>query len=136
MRRTLLLLLTAVFFLALATVALAADAGTADPVPPKSLWLPTDQLWAWVAATLVTLPTYLFNHYGPQTRETVKGLVLMVTSAVAAGITQAITAGGVGFNQVTLQFVVTSIFAAFLAHKFVWQTTGIAAVFKAGTNRQ
>lgn len=122
--------------LLLPAVALAAgDAGTIDPKPSPTLVLPTDQLWAFLAASLVTLPTYLFNHYGPQVSEPVKGLVLMVTTAVAAALTQAITAGGVGFNQTTLQFIVTGVVGAFLTHKYVWQTTGISTKLGAGTNK-
>lgn len=130
-----LLAVTALIFLSLAAPSLAQDAGTVDPKPAPTLVLPTDQLWAYLASTLVTLPTYLVNKYGPQVSEPVKGLVLMLTTAVAAGVTQAITMGNVGFNQTTLQVVVTSVFVAFMAHKFVWQTTGIARNLGAGQNK-
>lgn len=130
-----LILLTMVILTALCGAAWAQDAGTIDPKPSPTLVLPTDQLWAYLASTLVTLPTYLFNHYGPQVSEPVKGLVLMFTSAVAAGIAQAITAGGVGFNHTTLQYVVTGVFVAFMAHRFVWMPTGIAASLGAGANK-
>jgi len=135
MRLTRVLFLALLALLLLPALALAQEAGTIDPKPSPTLVLPTDQLWVYLAASLVTLPTYLFNHYGPVVSEPVKGLVLMVTAGVAGGITQAVTAGGVGFNHTTLQFIVTAVVGAFLTHKFVWQTTGISSKLGAGTNK-
>lgn len=122
-------------FLLAPVVALAADAGTLDPKPAGSLLLPTDQLWTYLAASLIALPTYLLNHYGPQVSEPVKGLVLMLTAGLAGGITQAVTAGGVGFNQTTLQFIVSAVIGAFLTHKLVWAPTGISTALGGGSNK-
>lgn len=114
----------------------AAFADTIDPKPAPVLWLPTDQLWTWIAAAVAILPMYLINHYAPWLTDPVKAAASTVFVAVAAGITQAITAGGVGFNQTTLQFIVTALGAAFLAHSVIWKPTGIATRLKAGTNKQ
>lgn len=118
------------------TEAFAQDAGTVDPKPDDELLLPTDQLWAFFAASIVMLPTYAFNRWAPYTDETIKGFVHIVVTAAAAGITQAITAGNVGFNQTTLQFVGLSVIGAFIVHKNLWQVIDLARKAGAGQNRQ
>lgn len=125
-------------FLVIVATALAAtgDAGTADPKPPSSLVLPTDQLWALLAGSVVPLFTYLLNTYAPWTSEAVKALVLAIGAAIAAGVVQAVTAGDVGLNQVTLQFVVTGVVAAFIAHAQVWlRIPELATKLGSGQNR-
>lgn len=121
-----------VLLLALPGVAFAADAGE---VPNTTLPLPNDMIWALVAAALVPLGGYIVNFLGPQTSEKVKGLVQIVFAAAASGIVQAITAGGVGFNGVTAQYILFGLFAAFGAHKLIYKPTTIATLFGAGQNK-
>lgn len=117
--RWLLLSLFGMAMLGLLVLLLAAPALAADSVPaePRSFVFPTDQVWALVAGGLAPLVAYVLNHYSPfWFTEPVKGIVQAVAAAVAAGIAQAITAGDVGFNDATLQFVVTGVVGALLAH--------------------
>jgi hypothetical protein len=126
-----------IIILTLAAPVLAAtgDAGTLDPVPPRQLVLPTDQVWTLIAGGIVPLFTYAINKYAPWVSENVKALVLALAAAVAGGITQAITAGGVGLNQTTLQFVATAVFGAFLAHAHAWSRVPLSRRLGAGQNK-
>lgn len=124
--------LTIAVLLLMPAMALAADA-----TPPGShLALPTDQVWALLAGALVPAVGYLLNHYAPWCDEKVKAAVQVVVAAIAGGIAQAIAAGDVGLNGATLQFVLTAVAAAFAAHHWFWQPSGISAALKAGTNAQ
>jgi hypothetical protein len=116
-------------------IAEAADAGTADPKPPGSFVLPTDQLWAAAAGSVAPLLTYLINTYAPWTAEWLKSFVMALGGAVAAGVTQAITAGDVGFNETTLQFIATGAFAALIFHVNLWTRNGVAQRLGSGENR-
>lgn len=118
--------------LLLPTAVFAADPGE---VPNTTLPLPNDLVWALVAAGLVPLAGYLFNKYGPHTGEKTKGSVIGVLGVVSAALVQAVSAGGVGLNDVTLQYVLLGLVAAYGSHKFVWQPTTIAAAFGAGQNK-
>lgn len=119
-------------FLALPTLA-QADPGE---IPNQTLPLPTDALWAIVASGLVPLAAYLVNHYGPHTDEKLKGIVLGVLGIVASGIAQAITAGHVGFNSTTLQYVVIGLIGSYGSHALVWKPSTIAQALGAGSNVQ
>lgn len=114
--------------------ALAAD----TVVPPQhALALPTTQVWVIIAGALAPAVSYLINHYAPWVDEKMKAVVFVIVAAVAAGIAQAIDAGNVGFNQETLQLVVTAVIAAFGSHFGFFKASTIGpAIFKAGTNRQ
>lgn len=111
-------------------------ASASDVAVPHSLVLPTDQIWAFVAGNLAPLIAYLLNYAGPWLSEKIKLFVQLVVAAVAGGVAQAITAGGVGFNDVTLQFVITAVVGALLAHKWAWQPSSIASSLGGGRNRQ
>lgn len=102
---------------------------------PQHLVLPTDQIWAFVAGNLAPLVAYVLNHYAPWVSEKVKVFVQFVVAAIAGGLAQAITNGGVGFNATTLQFVVTAVVGAFLAHAWVWQRSTVAQSLGGGSNR-
>lgn len=104
--------------------------------PPTHLVLPTDQIWAFVAGNLAPLVAYVLNYHAPWISESFKVLIQAVAAAVAGGIVQAITAGGVGFNATTLQFVVTAVVGAFLAHAWVWSRSPIATNLGGGRNKQ
>jgi hypothetical protein len=120
------------FIIIAALVALAFPAlALADTTAPNGhLVLPTDQIWAFVAGNLAPLLMYLVNRYMPYTSETIKALMQGVGAAVAGGIAQAITAGGVGFNSATLQFVVTAVIGMLIAHHWVWKATPVAAALR------
>lgn len=127
--------LALIFLVFDAASALAATAGTLDPAPNNHLVLPTDQIWAFVAGNISPLAAYVVNKFGPQVNESVKAMVFVVVAAVAAGLTQAITAGDVGFNATTLQFIVTGVVGALLAHKWFWLPSMIGPKVGAGHNK-
>lgn len=120
---------------ALPEVSLAADAGTADPSPPTQLILPTDQLWAIFVAGFVPLVMFVINKYAPWVSEGGKLIAHAIAAAIVAGVVQAITAGDVGFNQVTLQFVLSGVAGAFLSITLAWQKTQIPEKLGAGQNK-
>jgi hypothetical protein len=131
--------ITAIAFLflvlALPEVALAADAGTADPSPPTQLILPTDQLWAIFVAGFVPLVMYGVNKYAPWVSEGGKLVAHAIAAAIVGGVVQAITAGDVGFNQTTLQFVLSGVAGAFLSITLAWSKTQIPEKLGAGQNK-
>lgn len=121
------LALRALLAATLIVLVLPALALAADPDPASTLVLPTVQLWTILAGTLVTAVTYVLNKYAPWVGQGVKAIVLVITAAVAAALTQAIDAGNVGFNDQTLQLVITSVVAAFGSHLLLWKPSGVQA---------
>lgn len=92
--------------------------------PNSTLPLPTDLLWSLAAGFLSPLVGYIINKLGPQTTEHAKLIVQTVVAAVAGGIAQAVTAGGVGFNDTTLQYVLFAILTAGVGHQW-WKAGGV-----------
>lgn len=113
---------------------LASAAGTA-PDPNSTLALPSDQLWTLAIGALVPLVTYVLNHYAPWASEPIKAAVVVLASAVAGGVYQAIEAGQVGFNGTTAQFIITAIIGALAAHKLLWVPSTVAQRLGGGSNR-
>lgn len=122
------------YFLALFMIFPAAALAEAVPHPSPTLVLPTDQLWAFAAGSVIPLMTYAINKWAPYTSEKIKGIMQVLAAAIAGGLTQAITAGGVGFNSITLQFILTAVVAALGAHKALWLPSGISRLFGGGQN--
>ena len=120
------------FALALPTAALAA----VDPVQTGQWSLSTTQLTTLIVGALVPIVTYVLNHIGPWLDEKTKAAVLIVVSAVAGGLWQAIEVGGVGWNDQTLQFVITAIIGALTAHNFFYRPAGINTALGGGSNKQ
>jgi hypothetical protein len=125
--------LTAVLWMIIAPD-LASAADTA-PDPNSTLALPSVQLWTLAIGALVPLVTYVVNHFAPWASEPVKAAVVVVASAVAGGIYQAIEAGQVGFNGTTAQFILTAVIGALAAHKLLWAPAGISTRLGGGSNR-
>jgi hypothetical protein len=123
-------LLSVAALLFMPALVMAAD----GPPPQHTLALPTDQLWTLLAGALVPLATYALNHAGPQVTEPLKAIVHVLVAAIAGGITQAIVAGNVGFNNITLQYVITAVVAALAAHRLLWLPSGISTRLGGGTN--
>lgn len=116
------LLAAVVFALVLPVAALAAD-----PSVSGDFVFPSLQVWTIVAGSLVTVVTYVINRVAPWVGQGTKAFVLVITAAIAAGITQSIDGGTVGFNNETLQLVVTAVVAAFGSHLLLWRPSGIQA---------
>lgn len=121
------------FVLVLADPTLAAEPGEK---PAPTLLLPTDQLWTLVAGALVPLGGYVLNYMGPIVNEKTKAVVQVVLAAIAGGIVQAITVGDVGFNDVTLQYVLSAVITALFAHGLLYKPSGINTALGGGRNVQ
>lgn len=113
----------------------ATALGVDSPPPQPTLALPTDQVWTLIAGVLSPVVAYALNYAGPWASEKIKALVQVAAAAIAGGITQAIVAGGVGFNGKTLQFVITAVFAALMAHKALWMPSGVSTALGGGQNK-
>lgn len=120
----------------LAALLLLPALAFADAPPPQpTLALPTDQVWTLLAGGLAPLAAYVLNYVGPHTSEKIKAFVQIVVAAIAGGVAEAITAGGVGFNTVTLQFCLSAVIAALAAHKILWQPATISTALGGGRNK-
>lgn len=117
------LFVTLIVSLVAPLAAFAAD----TPAQAHTFVFPAVQVWTIVAGSLVTVVTYALNKRAPWVSQSVKAFVLVITAAVAAGITQSIDGGTVGFNADTLQLVVTSVVAAFGSHLLIWKPSGVQA---------
>ncbi len=115
------------FALVVAAIVLPAAAFAADPDVSGQFVFPSLQVWTIVAGSLVTVVTYVINRVAPWVGQGTKAFVLVITAAIAAGLTQSIDGGTVGFNDQTLQLVVTAVVAAFGSHLLVWKPSGIQA---------
>lgn len=118
----------------LAGLAYLAPAALAVDPPQHALALANTQVWVIAVGCLVPLVTYVLNHNAPWVSEPVKATVLVIAAAIAGGVTQAINAGSVGFNESTFQLVLSSIVAALVAHHLLWKPSGIAAKLGGGTD--
>lgn len=122
-------LLAILVLLLLPTVVLAV---TASP----TLVFPWQQVWPVVIGALVPLATYALNHVGPWVTEPIKAIVLVVVAAVATALYTALATSVIGFNDATLQLVLTGIISALGAHKLLWHPSGISVRLGGGTNVQ
>lgn len=125
-----LLLILPFYILVSPSVALAE--GTPDP--RSGLVLDPTQTYTLLIGALVPLVTYLLNHYAPWCDEKVKGIVHVITAAVAGGLYQALSGGELGFNAPTVQILGTSVIAALFAHRILWQPSGISTALGGGQN--
>jgi hypothetical protein len=125
-------------YLVLAVLALLVMPATAlaDVANHEStkLVLPADQIWTLAIGGLVPLVTYVLNHAAPWTSEAVKAAVLVVASAVAGALYKALANGDIGFNAPTLQYVLTAVVAALVAHHWLWKPSTISTRLGAGSN--
>lgn len=113
-----------------------AFAATTDaPAQPVTLALPWVQLAALLVGFIVPLFTYVLNHYAPWVGEPVKAAVLVVVTAVAGALTDAIVGGNFGFDQQTLQVVITAVIGALGAHKWLYVPSTINTLLGGGRNR-
>lgn len=117
-----------VFLLALVgSFVFVASAYANDPGLQGQFVFPALQVWTIVAGSLVTVVTYVINRWAPWVGQGTKAFVLVIAAAIAAGLTQSIDGGTVGFNDQTLQLVVTAVVAAFGSHLLLWKPSGIQA---------
>lgn len=92
------------------------------------------QLWAFVAGFLAPAVAYVVNKYMPWISEPVKGVVFVAVAAAAGALTQLIDTGSVGFNDETLQLVLSSVVAAVIAHVRFYTRSGLNVALGAQQN--
>ncbi len=97
-------------------------------------FVPSVQTWALILGAVTPLFTYVLNHYAPWIGEATKALVLAVVSGVVGAIWAAIETKVFGWNDATVQLVLTAILGAFGVHALVWKPSGISAKLGGGSN--
>lgn len=97
--------------------------------------IPATQYVVLAIGALVPLVTYVLNHYAPWADEKVKTVVLVVVAAVAGGLYQALEVGDLGLNAKTLSYVLSAVFAAALAHNWIYRPGTINTALGGGTNK-
>lgn len=93
--------------------------------------LPWPQLWPVVIGSLVPLVTYGLNRAAPWISQPVKAVVLVVVSAIATALYTALATNVLGFNDATLQLVLTGVVASLAAHHMLWKPSGISTLLGA-----
>ncbi|MDB5280829.1 MAG: hypothetical protein JWR61_5784 [Ferruginibacter sp.] len=86
-----------------------------------NLLLGNTQLWVLVIGSLSPLIGYVLNRVGPWLDESVKLVVQVVVAAVTTSLYTALETNVFGFNNATVQLVVSGIAAAFAAHHWLWK---------------
>jgi hypothetical protein len=118
------LLLLWLILLAIPALSLASDGG----VPSPHLVLPVSQIWVVVVGLLSPLLGYVINTAAWRNApEPVKAFVQVAIAAIGAAITTAISTNVFGFNNATLQLIITGIVAALGAHAILWKPSGVQA---------
>lgn len=95
---------------------------------------PVPQIWVVVLGAVTPLVVYVLNFLAPWLTEPIKAMVLAVVAGAVGAIYTAIETNVFGFNNSTLQLVLSAIVAAFGAHALVWRPSGIAAKLGGGRN--
>jgi hypothetical protein len=95
---------------------------------------PSIQTWALILGAVTPLFTYVLNHVGPWLSEKTKALVLLVISGAVGAVYTAIETSTFGWNDSTVQLVLTAILGAFGAHALVWKPSGINSALGGGRN--
>lgn len=121
---------------ALVLLLLVPTLGLAD-LPAKAspgFVLPYAQLWALIVGLLTPLIGYVVNSKLWQNApEPYKAFVQLAISAVATAIYTACATNVIGWNDATLQLLVTGILGSFSAHGLLWKPSGVAARLRGET---
>ena len=118
--------LAVIVSLALPSLALAAAKGVG--------FVPSVQTWALILGAVTPLFTYVLNHYAPWVSEAAKAIALAVVSGVVGAVWAAIETHVFGWNDATVQLVLTAILGAFGAHALVFKPAGINQKLGGGSN--
>lgn len=97
-------------------------------------FVPSVQTWALILGAITPLFTYILNHYAPWISEAAKAIALAVVSGVVGALWAAIETGVFGWNDATVQLVLTAILGAFGAHALIFKPAGINSKLGGGTN--
>jgi hypothetical protein len=119
-------LLATFVLLILPALALAATGGVG--------FAPSVQTWALILGAVTPLFTYLLNHFAPWVSEAVKATVLAVVAGVVGAVWAAIETHVFGWNDATVQLVLTAILGAFGAHALLYRPAGINTKLGGGSD--
>lgn len=97
-------------------------------------FVPSIQTWALILGAIVPLATYILNHFAPWVSEAVKATVLAVLAGVVGAVYTAIETSVFGWNDATVQLVLTAIIGAFGAHLLIWKPSTISAKLGGGSD--
>jgi hypothetical protein len=106
----------------------AVSLAATGSVPSTHLILPVSQIWVVVVGLFAPLIGYITNTtLWRNAPEPVKAFVQVLIAAISAAITTAISTSVFGFNNATLQLIVTGVFTALAAHSLLWKPSGVQA---------
>lgn len=112
-------ILAVVALLTIPIAALAVTNGGANPT--NKLTFPPAMVWVVVVAIFTPLAAYLINSkLWRNASEPVKALVQVAVSAVAAGVTTAITTNVFGLNNATLELILVSVVTSLKVGHPLW----------------
>src|SRR5882762_7653969 len=97
-------------------------------------FVPSVQTWALILGAVTPLFTYILNHYAPWISEAAKAIALAVVAGVVGAVWSAIETGVFGWNDATVQLVVTAILGAFGAHALIFKPAEINKTLGGGSN--
>lgn len=106
-----------------------------SPVMEHIGFAPSVQTWALILGAITPLATYVINYHAPWISEHVKGTVLVIVSGVVGAVWTAIQTHIFGFNDATVQLVLTAILGAFGAHALVYKPAGWNVRLGGGRNK-
>ena len=79
------------------------------------------QVWVLLIGTIVPLGGYILNKYLPIIEEPAKAAVQVLLAVVAGALYTALDTNVLGFNDATLQLVLTAVVGTLLSHKLLWK---------------
>lgn len=105
--------------------------------PTPQLVLSQAQLWVLVIGVLSPIVAYILNNavlkkIWASLPEPIAATIHVAVAAVAAAIYSAANTNSFGWNATTLQLLLTSVAAAFVAHGMVWKPSGVQAKLTGG----
>jgi hypothetical protein len=86
-----------------------------------NLLLANKQLIVLILGSLTPLVSYVLNHVGPWVSESVKGFVQVLVAAVVGALFTALDTNVFGWNDPTIQLVLTAVVGALAAHHWLWK---------------
>lgn len=105
--------------------------------PSPDLALSSDQTWVALTGALVPLLMYVINHYAPWVSEKAKAIAQVAAAALVGALWQLHSNGSLDLGSAeTLQFSLTAVVSALVAHGLLYAPGGINKALLAGTNKQ